>query len=347
MKQDALGTPDTASVGTRVFDPSRIAIVIPVYNAADTVERAVGSALKQDMPDDIALEIVIVDDCSSDNTAEICRALAQAHDSVTFLQQTQNAGPSAARNRALEATDAAWFTPLDADDHMAPSRIASLYKTALSGGWAMVADNLLIAYSDAPQTAQRYLWPGKPAGQMEMTLENFVAQNLRTVEDRSELGFLKPLIDRRVLDTSQPIYDGSMRFEEDYDLYTRLLAQGSRSCLIDPLGYYAVRVENSLSSRQKAIDFQRLLDCDKRLLADPRVTGQARAMIKRHLRENQNEWVWLRAIDAVKARNWGGLVACFVVSPSASVHLLGQLLGQLGARTVGKLGSKPAQAAGE
>lgn len=328
----------------RELDPNRVAIVIPVYNAADTIERAVASALAQDMPPSVALDIVMVDDCSTDATPKICRALADKHENVTFIQQEKNAGPSAARNRALDATDAAWFTPLDADDHMAPSRINSLYTTAQAGDWSMVADNLLIAFEDAPQSAVRYLWPGKPAGQMELTLAIFVAQNLRTVGDRSELGFLKPLIDRRALE-DYPVYHPEMRFEEDYDLYTRLLMQGARSCLVDPMGYYAVRVENSLSSRQKAIDFQRLLDCDRRLLADPRVQGEARKTIRQHLKENQNEWVWLRAIDAVKARDWSAFARCFTVSPSATFHLFGQLLGQAGERTAGKFNSRTSETA--
>lgn len=94
----------------------RFSVVIPAYNAGATITRALDSVLAQTWP---AHEIIVVDDGSSDNTKEVVTAYG---DRVTYLQQ-KNAGPSAARNRGVEATNGDWVAFLDADDWYYPGRL--------------------------------------------------------------------------------------------------------------------------------------------------------------------------------------------------------------------------------
>lgn len=75
----------------------RASIIIPAYNAEATVERAVMSALLQTEPD---LEVLVIDDGSTDATAAIVEHLAGCDDRVSLLRQPRNRGPAAARNRA-------------------------------------------------------------------------------------------------------------------------------------------------------------------------------------------------------------------------------------------------------
>lgn len=332
----------SAASTTSNLNPNKIAVIIPTYNAEDGIERAIRSAIEQDLPDGISLDVVVVDDCSTDATLARVAALRETFgETLIFAQQAKNAGPSAARNRALTLTDAAWFTPLDSDDFMSPGRLSSLYKTALSGPWDVVADNLIVSFDDAPETPIRTLWPSKPPGVVELTLARFVRQNLSTAGSRSELGYIKPLIDRRVLATADH-YRGEMRFGEDYDLYTRLLVAGARFCLVDPLGYHAVQRQNSLSRSQKAADFERLVQSDTSLLARGDLTMADKKPVRRHLKETQAEWVWLRAIEAVKARNVAAFLGCFFVTPGATLSLIGKLLEQVIVRSRRKVGQGPA-----
>lgn len=321
------------------LNPNKIAVVVPTYNAENSIERAIKSVLEQDLPDGYSLEVVVVDDCSTDHTAARVKTLQDVSKNLIFVQQMKNGGPSAARNRALEATDAAWFTPLDSDDFMAQGRLSELVLTALEGGWDVVADNLLMTHDDAPETVIRHLWPDKPDGVIELSLAKFVTQNLSAAGSRAELGYIKPLIDRRKAGAGA-LYRGEMRFGEDYDLYTRLLADKTRFCLIDPQGYYAVHRQHSLSHSQKAVDFERLIMSDKTLLARVDLDRDAAGMVRKHLKESQNEWVWLRAIDAVKARNIGALIGCFFVRPSATFSLIGKLLEQVVVRTGRKVSGR-------
>ncbi len=322
-----MSEPSEENRGRVSLDPMKVAVVIPAYNASETIERAVASACSQSLPDGYQLDVIVVDDCSTDATLTVLEGLQKPFKMLRVVRQSENAGPSAARNRALETSDAAWFTPLDSDDFMAPGRLSNLLQIALEGDWHMVADNLLMTYGDTPEKVERKLWQDKPAGCVTLSLALFVRQNLHAVGDRSELGFLKPLIDRRGLG-SDPIYRSDMRFGEDYDLYTRLLAGRARACLIEPQGYYAVQRRGSLSHSQTAIDFARLVQSDIDLLDMPDLAVEARAVIKVHLKQSRNHWVWLRAIEAVKDRDIAAFVRCFLVSPAASGALIGRLFEQ-------------------
>ena len=90
---------------------SLISIVIPVYNAAPYLELAVRSVLHQNVP----LEIIIVDDGSTDESAVIARRLAAAHEEITLIEQ-ENRGVSAARNVGIARARGKFFGFLDADD---------------------------------------------------------------------------------------------------------------------------------------------------------------------------------------------------------------------------------------
>ncbi|XSG86400.1 MAG: glycosyltransferase family 2 protein [Methylohalobius sp. ZOD2] len=93
-------------------------VVIAVYNGAKTLRRAIDSILDQTHS---PREIIVVDDGSTDGTAEI----AGAYDPpVRLLRQSRNRGVSAARNAGVEAAQGEWIAFLDADDYYYPNRLA-------------------------------------------------------------------------------------------------------------------------------------------------------------------------------------------------------------------------------
>ncbi|MBU1395449.1 MAG: glycosyltransferase family 2 protein, partial [Gammaproteobacteria bacterium] len=93
----------------------RFSVVIPAFNAAATLARAVESVRAQSWP---AHEIIVVDDGSADATAEI----AAGFDGVRLIRQ-KNSGVSVARNAGAAAASGDWLAFLDADDWYAPDRI--------------------------------------------------------------------------------------------------------------------------------------------------------------------------------------------------------------------------------
>lgn len=98
----------------------RFSVVIPVCNGAAFVARAIESVLAQTWP---AHEIIVVDDGSTDTTAQVVAEFVAHHpEHVRYLHQT-NAGVSAARNTGAHAASADWLAFLDADDWFYPDRL--------------------------------------------------------------------------------------------------------------------------------------------------------------------------------------------------------------------------------
>lgn len=97
-------------------DAPRFSVIIPAYNSAATLARAVESVLAQSWP---AYEIIVVDDGSTDDTLQVARKFG---DKVLVIQQP-NAGVSVARNRGVEAANGDWLAFLDADDWYYPDRL--------------------------------------------------------------------------------------------------------------------------------------------------------------------------------------------------------------------------------
>ena len=96
--------------------PHTISAVIPAYNSAAFIAEAIGSIRAQTRPVD---EIIVVDDGSTDDTAIIVQRLG---DGIQYLHQA-NAGPSAARNRGIEAARGDLIAFLDADDQWTRTKI--------------------------------------------------------------------------------------------------------------------------------------------------------------------------------------------------------------------------------
>ena len=89
--------------------PNMVSVITPVYNAASFLPRAIASIRKQSYD---PLEIIVVDDGSTDGSSEIARNLP----GISQYVYQKNAGPSAARNRGLELARGEFIAFLDADD---------------------------------------------------------------------------------------------------------------------------------------------------------------------------------------------------------------------------------------
>ncbi|MHB1187327.1 glycosyltransferase family 2 protein [Thiobacillus sp.] len=117
------------------FDPTLISVVMPCYNAAPTVEAAIGSVLEQSYPH---VELVVVDDGSTDGSADILQRLAADHPGRITLVFQSHIGPFAARNAALAHAHGNFIAFLDADDAWQPDALARLH-AALEAGPADIA----------------------------------------------------------------------------------------------------------------------------------------------------------------------------------------------------------------
>jgi len=96
-----------------------ISVVIPAYNEAAFIGRAVASALAQTLPPD---EVIVVDDASSDNTAAELAKISDPR--LRIIIHQQNSGAAAARNTGIQTARGDWIAFLDADDVWQPEKLA-------------------------------------------------------------------------------------------------------------------------------------------------------------------------------------------------------------------------------
>ena len=107
--------------------PSRpvplLSIVVPAYNADGSIAQCLDSVMGEDVD---GIEVVVVDDGSTDGTAALCDRYAREHPETIRVIHQENAGPSAARNSGILASSGEWLLMLDADDHYTEGALSTI-----------------------------------------------------------------------------------------------------------------------------------------------------------------------------------------------------------------------------
>lgn len=284
-----------------VIRDDSVCVCIAAYNAEGTIARAVTSALSQSH----VAEVIVVDDASTDATAEAARRCDDGSGRLTVVVLERNGGPSTARNRAIERSQAAIFCVLDSDDYFLGDRIGRLL-AAGGDDWDLLADDILIV----PETLGDSLTveqPG-PAPRIPRVLDlsTFVLSNIsRPLEPRAELGFLKPLIRRRFLDERALRYDPGLRLGEDYALYVRALMAGATFKIVGFHGYVAVERANSLSSRHRAADLAAIRAFDAACREQAGLDAAARQALAAHELATADKLALAQALEIRREKGIG------------------------------------------
>ncbi|MBB5721258.1 succinoglycan biosynthesis protein ExoU [Loktanella ponticola] len=302
-----------------------VSIVIAAYCAENTLMRAVRSASAQTVP----VRIVIVDDCSTDATYDIAMKLTRSSADIQAYRMDKNSGPGAARNLGFAKCTTPWIAILDSDDFMAPDRIEKLLTQAVAGELDLLADDIYrVTDTDLTATDQPLFGEGD-GGLRNLSLEHFVAGNLREATgERGQLGFVKPIMHRQFLIDNGLTYAPNMRLAEDYLLYAQALIAGGRFCLTDPCGYFAVFRADSLSSNHSTADLGAIVKADDQLLVHPDLSSTERDVILQHRLETHTEWAWRRLIDAVRLRDVPVMFAVMYEHPKVTLSLMRKLFAQ-------------------
>src|SRR4051812_6346111 len=125
-------------------------VIVPAFNAGQSLERAVESALAQSVAD---IEVIVVDDGSTDQTRSVAEALAKCDPRVRVLALPANGGVSAARNAGIAAARGEWIALLDADDAFLPDRLQRLVGAAVSRSADIAVDDIFYFDWSAQETA--------------------------------------------------------------------------------------------------------------------------------------------------------------------------------------------------
>lgn len=121
-----------------------VSIIVPIYNCEKYLHKCIDSLLAQTLPN---IEIILIDDGSTDNSGNICENYANNHKNIKVFHQ-QNSGPAKARNIGLENANGEYIGFVDSDDYISPDMYETLYNLAIknnidvvTGDYYTVTDN--------------------------------------------------------------------------------------------------------------------------------------------------------------------------------------------------------------
>lgn len=284
-----------------------VSVVIPVYNRADLLPRSIDSVLAQTVP---ALEIIVVDDGSSDGSEEVACRYGGA---VRVIHQA-NQGVAAARNAGIRAASGEWVAFLDADDALLPKAIESNLACvdAHAEAGVIYGDAIVV---DPEGRAESLFLDGKPPA------EGWVFDRLLNS------GFINcsAVMVRRAALLEVGLFRAGMRHAEDYELWLRLARRCEFARVPEPIAIY-YRQPTGLSLNHLGMARGEVSICED-LLRQPLTAGQ-RHSVRCRMARNLFDVAWelrdddptgaLRASLRSVRMNPGRMVAWKVLAASAA-----------------------------
>ncbi|MBV9252070.1 MAG: glycosyltransferase family 2 protein, partial [Acetobacteraceae bacterium] len=209
-----------------------VSVIVPAYNCAATLQQAVRSALRQDL---YAVEVLIVEDGSSDRTPEVARWLAATDRRVRVLTMPRNSGKPSAMNTGIREARGLWVAVLDADDWYVKNRLTTLLSAAERANADLVADNQFV-YDDGADTVVRTAFPPQQ-GDRVLDKALFITGSDPYAE--FNFGMLKPVVRADFIRRCGLTYHEKAKLSEDFIYMAEFLAANGKASLVaQPLYYW-------------------------------------------------------------------------------------------------------------
>lgn len=280
-----------------------VSVIIPAYNTSAYISRSIESALGQTLKN---IEVIVVDDASTDNTLEVARSFRDER--LKVFINPKNLGASGTRNRAIKKAQGNWIAVLDSDDWYAPQRLERLVQLAYQENADMIADDLYLI-----KDGEEHPWSTliKESEESISTIKQiepvyFVATDVYGKQGL-HLGISKPLFKREFLIREDIQYDATIKVAEDFWLALTCLVRGARFFLVpEPYYFYLARLD-SLVYTDKVIRLAQ--NCEATLTFIDKEKIQSRSpylqdallanyqILKRHL-------AYYRVVEPLKKKKW-------------------------------------------
>lgn len=236
------------------MNPNRlVSIIVPAYNASSTLARCVDSLVGQSYPD---IEIILVDDGSTDSTPDLCNKFASSLRNCTTIHQC-NGGLSSARNAGLRIAHGQYVYFIDSDDHLSSETIAALVASLTRceadmavGGIQWVSDEgkiISIDCADETMLDEEGYWRA--------------ALGIDRTKGKTEYIISCGKLFHRKLFASESFDEG--KIHEDEFIIHRLVRQCERIAMVGMAGYHYVKSSESITGSETP---KSLLDASEALL---------------------------------------------------------------------------------
>ena len=285
------------------------------HNGTAYIAAAVRSVLRQT---ERALELIVSDDCSSDDSVARARQAAGDDPRLIIITSAKQTGPAAARNRALAAARGKWIAIVDSDDYIHPERLDKLIRYAAADGADIVADNLLTFYEGRELPPHLHL-SGAPAPRW-ISAADYVRSNFKN-GGRASFGYLKPLFRRLDANGAPARYDETLTIAEDFDLILRLQLAGARMRLYpDPLYFYRKHA-HSISHRQSAASLEAILAANDKIAQANQSDAELQSAMRKQRAGLEATLAFSKLISVLKARDIGAAAKIAIARPAALLQL--------------------------
>ncbi len=210
---------------------STVSVIIPSYNRAHVLPRAVKSVLAQTFQD---FEIIIVDDCSKDNTLEVVRSFNDSR--IRYIRHETNKGGNAARNSGIAAAKGEFIAFLDSDDQWMSTKLEKQIPLFNNPKVGLVYCGFIFFEEGTGEGPKRLTVCGADFKQ-DILVVNFVGTTSVAV------------VRKRLLEQING-FDVALRSCQDWDLYIRLSEICGFACVEEYLALYHIdrRVKNQIST---------------------------------------------------------------------------------------------------
>lgn len=207
-----------------------VSIITPTYNSKDYISHTIQSVLNQTYSD---WEMIIVDDCSSDNTCDIVTSFIKKDSRISLTKLNKNSGAGIARNKGVELAKGDYIAFLDADDLWKPHKLETQIKF-------MSIHNLSFTFSSYEQINEL----GKP---LHIKIEALPTLNYSKLKLSNYVGNLTGIYNAKKLGK---ISIPSMRKRQDWAHWIQVISKsGKTKSISESLAYYRVR-KDSISSNK-------------------------------------------------------------------------------------------------
>lgn len=223
-----------------------ISIIIPCYNTQEYIEKCLDSIVGQLAG--FNYEIILIDDCSKDNTAKIIEDYTANHEhNIVFIKNEKNLGAGASRNKAVKAAKYDYISFIDSDDYISDNFYSEMYRVAIEKNADMVACDIVCVDAETDEHINCDAFAGKE------TAYSLISTGLAASP-------CNKLIKREYL-LKYPFAEGMMN--EDVASILAIAANCERVAYAESVKYYYIQrkgsVQNSLLSDRR-LDIIRAVD---------------------------------------------------------------------------------------
>lgn len=212
---------------------SKVSIITPAYNAAPYLEETIKSVQAQTFQN---WEMIIVDDCSKDNTYQVANTFAASDMRIKVLQNRQNSGVAKTRNVALDAATGEYIAFLDSDDLWLPDKLKKQLEFMDSGKHALTYTNY-----------QKFK---SSTGEKGKVIRGPTTMTAKKIYGDTSIGCLTVMVNRDIVG---PFHMPNLKHTEDNITWQEILSRGYMAYRLDEtLSLYREGNSSLTSSKKKA-----------------------------------------------------------------------------------------------